>query len=130
MTPDTQNPTTPLRRAIVAGVLATAMTLAFRVLMSLDDPTKLYSPAPLGAGVMVGLVVYFTKTENKRALSTLFITLGAGGLLLYSALIAFRLWGDRRSDWPVLAIILAIPVIVLVQGILMRRALATPPSAP
>jgi hypothetical protein len=90
---------------------------------------KSYWPA-LGAGVMMGLVVYFTSAKNKRALSTLFITLGACALIFYAVLLAFGAWPVTKNDWPFLVIIFVIPIIVLVQGILMRRALATPPNAP
>jgi uncharacterized RDD family membrane protein YckC len=129
MSTESQTPRTPLRSAIISGSVLVAIMFALRLVSNDDDPSHLYSPAPLFAGLMLGLFTYFQESGRTREASTIFITLGTAGLMLWSALLITGVMPATRWDLPWILVTFSIPIICLALGFRMR-ARATRSNAP
>jgi len=114
--------TTPLRRAIASTVSVALFAVVVRYTWGAVDP-EMRTWSFLGAAPVLGLLTYLEASGREAPLATLFLTLGAGGLIFWTAVLALRVFPATRADLPWLVIIYAFPLACLGIGIQKRRRL-------
>jgi hypothetical protein len=114
--------TTPLRRAVASSVSVALFAVVVRYTWGAFDP-EMRSWSLLGAAPLLGVFTYLEASGREAALATLFITLGAGGLLFWTAVLVSGVFPAARADLPWLLIIYAFPFACLGLGIHKHRKL-------
>jgi len=114
--------TTPLRRALASTASMALFAVVVRYVWGAIDP-EMRTWSLLGAAPVLGLLTYLDASGRKAAAATLFVTLGAGGLLFWTAALVSGVLPATRADVPWILIIYAFPIACLGIGIQMRRTL-------
>lgn len=114
--------TTPLRRALASAAGALLYVIAIRLVWGAFDP-EMRSWSLLVLVPFLGVVTYLQETKNQLALTTLYVTLGAGGLVFWALVMLTGVFPIARGDVPWVVLILAFPLASLVLGLRQRRQL-------
>jgi hypothetical protein len=118
--------TTPLRRALASAAGALIYVIVLRFVWVAFDP-EMDSWSLLVIVPLLGVVTYLQETKNEAALATLFVRLGAGGLVFWGLVLISGFFPVERADVPWVLLILAFPLASLALGLRQRRQLQRPP---
>ncbi len=122
-------PSSPLRQAIVSTCVLAAIGVGIRYTWgAFDSEMRNWSIA--ATAPIVGLFTYLHASGRLAAVATMLVTMGIGGLILWTAVLLFDWIPTTRADVPYVIGVFAFPALALGLGLYQRRQLRRARQSP
>lgn len=119
----------PLQQALQSTLTFAVVALVIRLVWGAVDP-EMRNWSLLAVAPLSGLHTFLYASGRLRAIATLLIAFGIGGLVLWTTVLVGNWWPTTRQDVPYVVLVFAFPVVALGLGLAQLRKLRQEPQSP